>query len=220
MYRFWNQSCYCNCYCNWKIFHFGRMLQFLCSHWPPHWWIEFPFDVNVPQVCLHHCESRPHWSWYQSLSLRIFLFWEGVLVWKVTIFSAIFSVIVLFISLWEGVSVWKWAMLLVVVLSLLWAWNWSNGTVGRVSSDWWLSLGLTTDRSPPRSWFKSLSALDCDNSNGISESGSSALMVHLGGCDLVLLAGMVLTLLTESPANWVCFLSLMALFSGYRVSAI
>ena len=89
--------------------------------------------------------------------------WEGVLVWKVTIFSTIFSVIVLFISPWEGVSVWKWAMLLVVVLSLLWAWNWPNGTVGRVSSDWWLSLGLTTDRSPPRSWFKSLSALDCDN---------------------------------------------------------
>ena len=26
-----------------------------------------------------------------------------------------------------------------------------NGTVGRVSSDWWLSLGLTTDRSPLRS---------------------------------------------------------------------
>ena len=31
------------------------------------------------------------------------------------------------------------------------AWNWPNGTVGRVSSDWWLSLGLITDRSPPRS---------------------------------------------------------------------
>ena len=146
--------------------------------------------------------------------------WEGVLVWEVTIFSTIFSVIVLFISLWEGVMVWEWAMLLVVVLSLLWAWNWPNGTVGRVSSDWWLSLGLTTDRSPPRSWFKSLSALDCDNSNGISKSGSSALMVHLGGCDLVLLAGMVLTLLSGSPANRVCFLGLIALFSGYSVSAI
>ena len=30
--------------------------------------------------------------------------WEGVSVWEVTIFSTIFSVIVLFISLWEGVS--------------------------------------------------------------------------------------------------------------------
>ena len=78
-------------------------------------------------------------------------------------------------------------MLLVVLLSLLWAWNWPNGTVGRVSSDWWLSLGLTTDRSPPRSWFKSLSALDCDNSIGISKSRSPALMVQSGGCDLVLL---------------------------------
>ena len=73
MYRFRNQSCYLNCYCNQKIFHFGRMLQFLCSHWPP-CWIGFPFSVDVPQVCLHHCESPPHWSWYQSLSLRISLF--------------------------------------------------------------------------------------------------------------------------------------------------
>ena len=74
MYRFWNQSCYCSCYCNRKIFHFGRMLQFQCSHWPPRCWIEFPLDVDGLQVCLHHCESHPHWSWYQSLSLRIFLF--------------------------------------------------------------------------------------------------------------------------------------------------
>ena len=57
--------------------------------------------------------------------------------------------------------------------------------LGRVSSVWWLSLGLTNDRSPLRSWYKSLSALDCDNSIGISKSGSSASMVHLGGCDLV-----------------------------------
>ena len=39
------------------------------------------------------------------------------------------------------------------------------------------------------------------NSSGISKSRSSASMVHLGGCDLVLLAGMVLTLVTGSPAN-------------------
>ena len=74
MLRFCNQNCYLNCYCNQKIFHFGRMLQFLCSHWPPHCWIGFPFGVDGLQVCLHHCESHPHWSWYQSLSLRIFLF--------------------------------------------------------------------------------------------------------------------------------------------------
>ena len=37
-------------------------------------WIEIPWAVDGPQVCLHHCESCPHWSWYQSLSQRIFLF--------------------------------------------------------------------------------------------------------------------------------------------------
>ena len=45
--------------------------------------IEFPCAVDVPQVCLHHCETRPRWSWYQSLSQRIFLFgrvcWSGKL---------------------------------------------------------------------------------------------------------------------------------------------
>ena len=53
------------------------MLWFLCSHCLPHWWIEFLFGVDVPQVCLHHCESHPHWSWYQSLSLRKFSFFGG-----------------------------------------------------------------------------------------------------------------------------------------------
>ena len=105
MYRSCNQNCYCKCYCNWKIFHFRRMLwswKYHCSHWSPCALIEFPCTVDVPQVCLHHCETRPCWSLYQSLSLRIFLFFsEGVSVWEVTIFS----VIVLFISLWEGVSV-------------------------------------------------------------------------------------------------------------------
>ena len=75
-------------------------------------------------------------------------------------------------------------MLFEVVLSLLWAWNWPNGTVGRVSSVWWFSLGLTTDRLPSRSWFTS--ALACNNSIGISKSRFPALMVHLGACDLVL----------------------------------
>ena len=69
MSRSHNQNCYCK-----KIFHFGRMLQYHCSHWSPHWLIESPWAVDVPQVCLHHCESCPHWSWYQSLSQRIFLF--------------------------------------------------------------------------------------------------------------------------------------------------
>ena len=135
-----------------------------------------------------------------SVSENISL-WEGVLVsW-----GTIFLVILEFISLWEGVWMSEWAMLFVVVLSLLWAWNWPNGTVGRVSSVWWHSLGLiTADRLPPRSWFKSLSALPSDNSIGISMSGSPALMAHLGGCGLVLLAGMVLTLgpLQTSSASW------------------
>ena len=74
MYSFHNQNCYLNCYCNQKIFHFGRVLQILCSHWPHHCWIGFLFGVDGLQVCLYHCESCPHWSWYQSLSLRIFLF--------------------------------------------------------------------------------------------------------------------------------------------------
>ena len=46
------------------------------------------------------------------------------------------------------------------------------------------------------------SVLACDNSNGISKSGSPVLMVHFRGCGLVvLLTGMVLTLVIGSPAN-------------------
>ena len=48
------------------------------------------------------------------------------------------------ISLWDGVWVSQWAMHGVLELLLSWAWNWPNGLFGRVSSDWWLSLGLTT----------------------------------------------------------------------------
>ena len=58
------------------------------------------------------------------------------------------------------------------------------------------------------------------NSIGVCKSGSPALMVHLGGCGLVLLAGVVLTLVTWSLANLICFLGLMALFSGTNVSEI
>ena len=86
MYRSRNQYCYCECYCNQKIFHFGRMLRswkYYCYHWSPRAQIEFPCTVNVPQVCLHHCETRPRWSWYQSLFQKIFLFgrvcWSGKL---------------------------------------------------------------------------------------------------------------------------------------------
>ena len=93
--------------------------------------------------------------------------------------------------------------------------------LGRVSSDWWLS-------SRAHHWQGLLRGLDLSHYlpwtvttlMGSASLGSSALMVHLGGCDLVLLAGMVLILLTGSPANRVCFLGLMALFSGYSVSAI
>ena len=74
MYSFRNRYCYLNSYCNQKIFHFGRVLWILCSHSLPCCWIGFLFGVDGLQVCLHHCESHPHWSWYQSLSLRIFLF--------------------------------------------------------------------------------------------------------------------------------------------------
>ena len=83
MCRSCNQNCYCECYCNWKIFHFGRMLwswKYHCCHWSPRAQIEFPCTVDVPQVCLHHCETRPCWSWYQSLSKRIFLF--GRVCWS------------------------------------------------------------------------------------------------------------------------------------------
>ena len=86
MCRFRNQNCYCKCYCNLKIFHCGRMLwswKYHCCHWSPRAQIEFLCSVYVPQVCLHHCETRPCWSWYQSLSQRIFLFgrvcWSGKL---------------------------------------------------------------------------------------------------------------------------------------------
>ena len=96
-----------NCYCNQKIFHFGRVLRILCSHSLPRCWIGFLFGVDVPQVCLHHCESRPHWSWYQSLSLRIFLFGRALRSGKLHFFLQYFWFIVLFISLWEGVSYWE-----------------------------------------------------------------------------------------------------------------
>ena len=99
MYRSRNQSSYCKCYCNWKIFHFGRMLQFSCSHWSPRWWIESLFGVNVPQVCLHHCESCPHWSWYQSLSLRIFLFRRVCRSGKLQYFYNIFGYFTVYFTL-------------------------------------------------------------------------------------------------------------------------
>ena len=83
MCRSRNQNCYCKCCCNWKIFHFGRMLwswKYHCCHWSPRAQIGFLCTVAVPQVCLHHCETSPHWSWYQSLSQRIFLF--GRMCWS------------------------------------------------------------------------------------------------------------------------------------------
>ena len=58
MYSFRNRCCYLNCYCNQKIFHFGRVLRILCSHSLPRCWIGFPFGVDVHQVCLHHCDSH------------------------------------------------------------------------------------------------------------------------------------------------------------------
>ena len=68
--------------------------------------------------------------------------------------------------------------------------------------------------------IKFISALTCDNSIGISKSRSPALMVHVRGCGLVLLTGMILTLVTGFPANLICFLGFMALFSGTDVSEI
>ena len=109
MYRSRNQNCYCKCYCNRKIFHFGRMLWFWKYHcwcWSPRALIEFPCTVDVPQPCLHHCDPSPHWSWYQSLSQRIFLFGRVCRSGKLQYFLQ-YLVIVLFISLWEGVSVWE-----------------------------------------------------------------------------------------------------------------
>ena len=125
------------------------MLQFHCSHWSPRWWIESPFGVNVPQVCLNHCESHPHWSWYQSLSQRIFLFGRLCRSGKLQYFLQYFR---LLYCLFHFGRVFRFGN-----EQCFWWWcchsfeHWPNGTVGRVSSDWWLSLGLTTDRSPPRS---------------------------------------------------------------------
>ena len=78
MCRYHNQ----NCYCNQKIFHFGRMLwswNYHCCHWSPRAQIGFPCTVNVPQVCLNHCETYLCWNLYQSLFQRIFLF--GRMYW-------------------------------------------------------------------------------------------------------------------------------------------
>ena len=105
------------------------------------------FGVKLAQTCLHHCESRFHWNWYLSLFQRIFLFGRMYWSWNCNIFIYCTTIIVIReYFLWECVSVSKWAMLFVVVLSLLWVWNWPNGTVGRVSLVWWLSLGFTTDK--------------------------------------------------------------------------
>ena len=60
----------------------------------------------------------------------------------------------------------------------------------------------------------------CDNSIGISKSGSRGSKFLLGvGCELHL-AGMCLTLVTGSLSNLVCFLGLKALLSGTMVSAM
>ena len=94
MYKSRNQNCYCKCYCNRKIFHFGWMLQYHCSHWSPRCLVGFLCAVDVPQVCLHCCESRPHWSWYQSLSQRIFLLrrvcWGGKLQYFLQYFQLLY----------------------------------------------------------------------------------------------------------------------------------
>ena len=61
MCRSRNQNCYCKCYCNQKILHFGRMLwswKYHCCHWSHCAQIGFPCTVAIPQVCLHHCEAR------------------------------------------------------------------------------------------------------------------------------------------------------------------
>ena len=61
----------------------------------------------------------------------------------------------------------------------------------------------------------------CDNSIGISKSGSRGSKFLLGvGCVLLHLAGMCLTLVTGSLSNLVCFLDLKALLSGTIVSAM
>ena len=70
-------------------------------------WIDFPFGVDVPQVCLHHCELRLHWSWYQSLSLRVFLFGRVLRSGKLQYFLQYFRLLYCFISLREGVSCWE-----------------------------------------------------------------------------------------------------------------
>ena len=50
----------------------------------------------------------------------------------------------------------------------------------------------------------------CDNSIGISKSGSAGSMVLLGGGSfLICLARMCLTLVTGLPSNLVCFFGLM-----------
>ena len=61
----------------------------------------------------------------------------------------------------------------------------------------------------------------CDNSIGISKSGSDGSMVLLGGeVSLLHLAGMCLTLVMGSLSNLVCFLGLNLLLSGVSVSAM
>ena len=170
MCRSRNQNCYCKCYCNRKIFHFGRMLswKYHCCHWSPHAQFEFPCTVDVPQVCLHHFETHVLTGAGTSPCFRECFSLGGCAglgSYNIFGYFTVYFTLGGCFGLWNEQCYWWWCH------HSFELGTWPNGTVGRVSSDWWLSLGLTTDRSPLRSWFKSLSALACYNSTGISKSG-------------------------------------------------
>ena len=114
MYSFRNRNCYLNCYCNQKIFHFGRVLRILCSHSLPRCWIGFPFGVDglsgvSPSLWVTSSLELVPVPVSESISL-----WEGVAFWEVTIFSTIIFGYCTVCSLWEGVRVgneqciWWW----------------------------------------------------------------------------------------------------------------
>ena len=149
MYRSRNQNCYCNCYCNWKIFHFGRMLwswNYHCCHWFP--WVRLSSrallmflryaSIPVRHIFTGTCTS-PCFREYFSLggcaglvSYNIFGYFRVYFTLGgctyVIMSNAICGGVVTLVSL-ELARWYCWEGLFRLVLF----------------------LGLTTDRSPPRS---------------------------------------------------------------------
>ena len=61
--------------------------------WSPNCWIHSLLDLWLPQICLYHCESCPHWNLNLPLSQRIFLFVGVLWSWKVKYYLKYFQLL-------------------------------------------------------------------------------------------------------------------------------